>query len=178
MKVATSPNPMPNDLPVPLTEPAIEKALIEARGDLFLASQLLGHVTVTRLDRAIRLSGRLQTAFLAIEEACQDPEYARRTAEQVEQDVARRLALYRSDGLDALHEIATMPLSENSAQNQVKLAAAARLAGGSESGPQDSGIESTLAALNQAYHQAAPRIKSVRERIITFDTPEPLPPAQ
>ena len=165
---------------VPLSEPAIERALIDALGDLFVASQLLGHVTVTRLDRAIRVSPRLQTAFLAIQETTADPEYERRTTAQVEADISRRLSLYRSDGLDALHELATMPISDNSAQNQVKLAAAARIAGGTEHGPQESGIESTLAQLNRDYHQSAPRIRSVRERIITFEdrTPEPLPPSQ
>jgi hypothetical protein len=35
-------------------EANIERALIEAQGDLFVAAQLLGHVTVLKLDRAIR----------------------------------------------------------------------------------------------------------------------------
>lgn len=161
-----------------LTEPAIERALIDAKGDLFLAAQLLGHVTVIRLDRSIRVSPRLQTVFLAIQEAKTDPEYERRTAECIESGIQRRVSLYRAEGLDALHVLATMPLSDNSAQNQVKLAAATRLASGTESGQQGSEIESTLAILNQSYHAAAPRIRSVRERIIEFDNPAPLPPAR
>jgi hypothetical protein len=103
------------------------------------------------------------------------PEYERLSQEQVELDIARRLTLYRSDGLDSLHDLATMPITENSAMAQVKLAAAARLAGGVERDQGGSDVAQTLALLNQAYHENAPRIKSVRERVIEFHQPEATP---
>lgn len=164
-----------------LTESAIEQALLDARGDIFYASQLLGHVTVVCLDRAIRRSERLQTVFASIAEVKASDGYDALSQEQVERDVQRRLGLYRSDALDALHALATMPIDENSAQNQVKLAAAARLAGGTSENPV-SELEQTLRTLNEAYHAEAPRIKTIRERIVTFETappdsPEPLPSA-
>jgi len=64
-----------------------------------------------------------------------------------------------------------MPVGENSAMAQVKLAAAARLAGGVERDQGGSDVAQTLAALNEAYHRDAPRIKSVRERVIEFHSP-------
>lgn len=155
----------------PLSEPTIEHALKAARGDLFVASQMLGHVSVVRLDRAIRVSDRLRTLFLAIQQVKADPAYDQLTMEQVEMDIERRLTLYRSDALDALHQLATMPIDDNSAQNQVKLAAAARLSGSTVAAGEGSDIENTLRALNDEYHRAAPRIKRVRERIIEFETP-------
>ena len=159
------------ELVPPLTEDSIKEALILARGDLFTASQHLGHVSVVRLDRAIRVSEELQRLFLALREIRATPEYEKLSQDQVMLDISRRLTLYRSDGLDSLHELATMPIGDNSAMAQVKLAAAARLAGGVESDQGGSDVAQTLALLNQAYHEHAPRIKSVRERVIEFHQP-------
>lgn len=150
-----------------VSQPLIEKALRDARGDLFVASQLLG-CTALKLDRAIRASPDLQALYLAIEQVAAT-DYERKSAPLFEAEVSRRMALYRSDALDALHDLATMPVDKNSAQNQVKLLAATRLAGpqGEQSSVGD--IDLTLRQLNEDYHRAAPRIKSVRERVITFD---------
>jgi hypothetical protein len=97
-----------------------------------------------------------------------------RSETQLAKLVVRRMAEYKVDALEAIYLIATMPISDNSAQNQVKLMAAKVLA--FPEGPQapiDGGIRGALDALNDAYHKDAPRIKSVRERIVTFET-EPL----
>ncbi len=93
------------------------------------------------------------------------------------EETLRKLALqkmleYRVDALDAIYDLATMPITENSAQNQVKLAAAKLLAA-IEDAPktvENGGINSMLDTLNDAYHKAAPRIRSVRERVVTFET--------
>lgn len=141
-----------------LTEENAKAAIIEARGDIFIASQLLG-VTAIRLDRAIQVSPVLQQCITTAHTAP-----AGMSIEMLHAAVERRLSLYRVAGLDALHDLATMPIDENSAQNQVKLAAAARLAGTVEAGGGSDGLAETLRELNQAYQQEAPRLRVIRER--------------
>lgn len=143
-------------------EANIEKAILDAQGDLFVASQLLGHVTILKLDRAIRATERLQTVFLTIKEVKALPEYDRASQERIEQEVARRMTFYRADGLEALHDLATMSIGDNSAMAQVKLAAAARLTGSMGQGETKSDLEQTLRDLNEQYHLNAPRIKLTR----------------
>ena len=155
-----------NDL---LSQPQIEKALTDARGDLFVASQLLD-LTAIKLDRMLRASPSLQTFFLQVEAVAALAEYDQTTSVRFAAEVSRRRLLYQSDALDALHDLATMPVSSNSGLNQTKLLAASRLVGPQETQQGVSDLDSTLAALNDEYHKAAPRIKSVRERIITFET--------
>lgn len=148
-----------------LTEDSAKDALIEARGDIFVASQLLG-ITVTRLHRAIRSSPALQaTVDAAPALSVGIP------AEKVRAAIEERVQLYRVSGLDALHDLATMPIDQNSAQNQVKLAAAARLAGAVDAmGGNDS--SDILRELRDSYEKSAPRLRVVREKI----TIERLPP--
>ena len=153
------------------SEAIVAGKIMEARGDIFVASQMLG-MTARKLDQNIRASENLQRIYMAIKQTQTRTDYDTMSAAQVEQDVQRRLALYRVDGLDALHDIATMPISDNSAQNQVKLAAAARLAGTQEQNSTGSEIDATLRALNESYHAEAPRIRVTRERM-TFETIPP-----
>lgn len=147
-----------------LSEENMKAALIEARGDIFVGSQMLG-VTALRLHRAIQVSPLLQATQAAILQANTDPEFERLSGESLRVAVESRLALYRVVGLDALHDIAVMPISENSAQNQVKLAAAARLAGSTDGISGGGEIGETLRSLNELYHQHAPRIRIVRETL-------------
>lgn len=148
-----------------LTEDGIKQALIEARGDVFVASQLL-RVTAIRIDRAITVSEVLQETLAGIRKAGKGV-----PIEQIHEAVEKRLSLYRVAGLDALHDLATMPINENSAQNQVKLAAAARLAGETASaGGGD--LADTLRQLNDAYQKEAPRLRIVRERTTIETIPE------
>ncbi len=83
----------------------------------------------------------------------------------------QKMAAYQIDALDAIHDLAMMPISTNSAQNQVKFVAAKLLAfREADQAPSDGGLEGTLRALNDAYHKDAPRIRSVRERVVTFES--------
>lgn len=137
----------------------MKAALVESRGDLFVASQLLG-ITAIRLDRAIQVSEILQAALDVSKERSQGISDG-----QIHSEIARRVGLYRVTGLDALHDLAAMPIDENSAQNQVKLAAAARLAGGLEHGGAGDGMAETLRELGELYQKHAPRLKVTRERM-------------
>lgn len=148
-----------------LTEDNAKAALIEARGDIFVASQLLS-VTAIRLNRAIQVSATLQATVDAIKEYGQGVSDA-----VIQKAISQRLGLYRVAGLDALHDLATMPIDTNSAQNQVKLAAAARLAGTAEA-EAGSDTSELLRELNNSYQQNAPRLRVTREKL----TIERLPP--
>lgn len=145
-----------------VTEDEMKRALIEARGDIFIGSQLLG-ITAIRLTRAIRVSAHLQTVALTLAENVSS-EFAQKSTADLEAAVRTRLSLYRVAGLDSLYELATMPIDENSAQNQVRLAAAARLAGSTEGAGSGGELGETLRELRTLYDQSAPRLRVVRER--------------
>jgi hypothetical protein len=148
-----------------LTEEDAKQTLIDARGDIFVASQLLG-ITALRLNRAIQVSPVLQATVDAIVRVGKGASEA-----SIQEAIDSRLLLYRVDGLDALHDLATMPIDENSAQNQVKLAAAARLAGTVE-GIGSGSLEETLRELNKSYQENAPRLRVIRERTTIETIPE------
>lgn len=152
---------MSTEIAYPLEE-AMKVALIEARGDIFYAAQLL-RITALRLDRAIRVSATLQATLATLRETPQREQPAL-TDSMIQSEVDRRIALGRAVGLEALHDLASMPIDENSAQNQVKLAAAARLAGGLEGGGSNAEMAETLRQLQQDYQQNAPRLRVIRER--------------
>lgn len=151
-----------------LTEDRIKDALIEARGDVFIAAELL-KVTALRVNRAIQASPVLSAA---LEESRKSRRHAGLTYEEISAAIEQRVSLYRVAGLDALHELATMPIDENSAQNQVKLAAAARLAGSSEGSGGGDDLAQTLRELNKSYQENAPRLRLVRERVTVETIPE------
>ena len=118
-----------NDLAtLPLTEERAAEILVQARGDLFVASQLLG-LTSVKLDRMIRSSEPLQRTWLALRQVKALDEYDKLSQEQIEREVNVRLTHYRSDALEALHELATMDHGENAGLAQVRLLAASRLSG-------------------------------------------------
>lgn len=88
-----------------------------------------------------------------------------------EQAVARRIKLYGCDALDAVHDLACMKTTDNWGMMQVKVQAAKFLIELSRQGVTGApGNDSILATLNDSYRANAPRIKSVRERVIEFDT--------
>lgn len=145
-----------------LTETLMKDALVEARADIFIASQLL-RVTAVRLHRAIQVSPVLQACLAAVKESGPGV-----PLEAIHKAAEARMALYRVVGLDALHDLATMPIDLNSAQNQVKLAAAARLAGTVEGQAGGSGdLAETLRELNQSYQENAPRLRAIRTTVVT-----------
>ncbi len=143
---------------VTFTEESAKRALIEARGDIFIASQLL-RITAIRLDRAIQVSEVLRTVLDEVKKHSSSVSDA-----DLHSAIAQRIALYRVTGLDALHDLAAMPIDENSAQNQVKLAAAARLAGGLEGGGSGGEMAETFRELSELYQKHAPRLRVIRER--------------
>jgi len=140
-------------------------ALIEARGDIFISSQLLG-ITAIRLNRAIQVSPLLQATRDSISLLGAGVSEA-----ELHSAIEQRVALYRVAGLDALHDLATMPIDDNSAQNQVKLAAAVRLAGPTEGLSGEGGMAETLKELSELYQQHAPRLRVIRERTTVELTP-------
>jgi hypothetical protein len=152
------------DVVATLTESNIQAALIEARGDIFVASQMLA-ITAIRLDRAISVSSTLQATQSIFLDLKTDPKFDQRSSEQLSQAVRKRLSIYAIDGLDALHDIATMPIGENPALVASKLGAATRLAGGLSEGVGGSEASDILRELNIAYHNSAPKIRLVRETL-------------
>jgi len=157
---------MTDAVPAPaFNEESIKDALLNAKGDLFIAAQLMGHVTVMALNRAIRASESLQRFWLTFQEVKSLPEYDRASTEMLEAEITRRLTFYRADALESLHEMATMN-AKDAGEYQVKLAAASRLAGGPVAQEKQSEFAETLRALNDQYHREAPRIKMVRTTVI------------
>lgn len=143
-----------------VTESGMKAALIEARGDIFVASQMLG-VTALRLNRAIQVSATLQAT---VDTLAQNQKEV--STSSIDRAIAERLAIYRVAGLDSLYELAMMPIDENSAQNQVRLAAAARLAGSPEASGGGGDLAEALRDLNQLYQTNAPRLRVIRERLV------------
>ncbi len=93
-------------------------------------------------------------------------------ADRLAMAVEVRMEFYKQSGLDALYDLATMPMPDNSAMAQVKFMAASRLAGPIE-GVQERGsgptFDSVLQQLNERFHANAPKIRSIRERTVQFD---------
>lgn len=154
-----------------VTEKSMADALVEARGDIFIAAQLL-KITAVRLDRAIRVSAALQGVVSGIQDVKETAAYEAATTRDFERAIARRTSLYRVAGMDALYELASMPIDANSAQNQVKLAAAARLAGPTEGSGAGGELAETLRALNDEYQRTAPKIRVTRTTTIEIGRPE------
>ena len=154
-----------------VTEDGMKAALVEARGDIFIASQLLS-ITATRLDRAIRVSATLQAVVAGIQDAKDSEGYLTASTQDFQRAIERRTAIGRIVGMDALHDLASIPVTEeNSAKLQVKLAAAARLVGPSEGSSGGGELAETLRQLNHDYHEQAPRLKIVRERLTVEVSP-------
>jgi hypothetical protein len=150
-----------------ITEPKIKRALTDARGDLFLAASTLD-CTPQELDRYIRASSELQGFAAAIERVKVDPAYSRMSAEQFENELADLTRAYKVVGLEELHKLATMNAGDNAAMAKVKLQAAISLRGGEQRVGGDREIEHALAELNTLYHANAPRIKEIRQTVVTL----------
>src|SRR5487761_2782403 len=119
--------------------------------------------------KAIRANAHLNAAQLAVL-APPAEQRTRQVDAHFMQAVADRIILYRYDALAALRDLALMPISPNSMQNNVKFLAAARLLGKETEAPVTANTSSDLLAkLNEAYAQKSVRIKEVRERITTFE---------
>lgn len=151
-----------------ISEQSIKDALVDAKGDIFLASTTLD-CTAQELDRYIRASAELQQFAAAIEKVKIDPAYSRMSAEQFENELADLTRAYKVVGLEELHGLATMDHKGSAAMAKVKLQAAISLRGGEQRVAGDREIEHALSELNQLYHQNAPRIKEIRQTVVKLE---------
>ena len=150
-----------------ISEQSIKTALTEAKGDIFLAACALD-CTPRELDIFIRRSAALQAFTGAIETVKIDPAYSRLSTEQFENQVADLVRAYRVDGINEVHKLATMEFGDSAALAKVKLDAALALTGGGTARQGNSETENALAELNALYHVNAPRIKEIRQTVITL----------
>lgn len=157
--------------------PTIAQALKESGGSLVLAASRLG-VSVSKLDNAIQMSrpGKWPAFVRALQRVKLTEEYRKMSLAQIAEDIERRVMLYRSEALDAIRDLATMPLSDNSAQNQVKLAAAIRLYGETREKVANDAISEVLRSINEDFRESAPRLRTIRREIqeMTFEGGEKL----
>jgi hypothetical protein len=99
---------------------------------------------------------------------------------KLEQAIGQRMIRHQSDALDAIFDLAMMPVGTNSAVMRIKLAAAAMLAGALLSSEAIGGtgdLEKTVKTLNEQFPTTAKRIKSVRESLITSEVPRRIDPS-
>lgn len=150
-----------------ISEQSIKNALAEAKGDLFLAACALD-CTARELDAYIRRSAALQAFAGAIETVKIDPAYSRLSAEQFENQVGDLVRAFRVDGIKEVHKLATMEFGDSAALAKVKLDAALALTGGPNHRVGNNESENALAELNALYHANAPRIKEIRQTVITL----------
>lgn len=150
-----------------ISEESIKTALTESKGDLFLAACSLD-CTARELDSYIRRSTALQAFAGAIETVKVDASYSRMSTEQFENQISDLLRAFRVDGIKEVHKLATMDFGDSAALAKVKLDAAATLMGGNTTRAGNSETENALAELNSLYHQNAPRIKEIRQTVITL----------
>ena len=150
-----------------ISEQSIKTALAESKGDIFLAACALD-CSPRELDLFIRRSASLQGFVSAIETVKVDPTYARMSAEQFENQVADLMRSFRVDGIHAVHELATMSFGDSAALAKVKLDAALALSSPGSTRGGNNETENALAELNALYHANAPRIKEIRQTVITM----------
>ena len=151
-----------------VSEATITTALMQARGDLFIAASYLG-VTARELDGYLRASEDLQAFVAAIERVKKDPAYDRMSTDAFEDELDRLTRSYRVEALGIIHELAAMPF-DSAAMAEVKLKAAVQLRGSAAEAPKGGDQLAVLSELNALYQQAAPRIKSVRVAQIEFQS--------
>ena len=138
----------------------IRDCLVLAKGDLFVAASYLG-CTARELDGYIRASEELQGYVAAIGTVKADPNYDRMSTDQFVSQLDQLTRAFRVEAINVIHELATMPF-DSAAMAEVKLKAAVQLRGTGADAPQAGGQQAVLQELNDLYHQAAPRIKSIR----------------
>lgn len=150
-----------------ISEDSIKTALTESKGDIFLAACALD-CTARELDAYIRRSAALQTFASVIDTVKVDPSYSRLSVEQFENQVADLLRAFRVDGIKEVHKLAVMEFGDSAALAKVKLDAALALSAGGTSRAGNSETENALAEMNALYHKNAPRIKEIRQTVITL----------
>ena len=159
-----------------ISEQSIRLALTESKGDIFIAACALD-CTPRELDQYIRRSADLQAFAGAVEQIKIDPAYSRMSAEQFENQLADLTRAFKVEGLNEIHKLAVMEFGDSAALAKVKLDAALALRGDNRTGAVNADTENALAELNNLYHANAPRIKEIRQTVITMrDDREKTPP--
>lgn len=153
-------------MPAGITEPLLRDYLKEARGDLFIAASMAG-CTPGQLRRCLRASPSLQVYYLAIERVKENGEFEKFSNDEFERALDAAAREYQYDGLEAIHEIATMR-ADTAALYEVKLKAAIALRGNA-GGNQGGDTAAILAELNELYHRNAPRIKEIRTQHVQIE---------
>ncbi len=124
-------------------------------------------------EAALKAKRPKKTFIAAVINAGEAPKMASQSAEgRLKQAIELRMEFYKSTALEALHDLAQMPIDgANSATLQVKYLAACRLAGPAAEAPQrtDNPMEGVLKQLSESYHQNAPKIREIRERTLIID---------
>jgi hypothetical protein len=157
--------------PEDMTGRELVAAVKAARGSMPLAASKLD-VSIVKLDRALLLSREAKSIVSFIKRKKNkggwQHEWYDVSLEQVEEDVRRKAALYRSEALDVLLQIAMQPLSENIYANQVKMQAAMKLVDlpGVKVDPKTGDeIAVTLKLLNDDFQKNQPRLRLIRETV-------------
>lgn len=150
-----------------ISEESIKTALTENKGDLFLTACSLD-CTARELDQYIRRSSSLQSFAAAVEKVKIDPSYSQMSTEQFENQISDLTRAFKIDGLYEIHKLATMDFGDSAALAKVKLDAAMALKGSIGHSIGNSETEHALAELNVLYHENAPRIKEIRQTVITL----------
>ena len=149
-----------------VSEDTVTQALIDARGDLVVASGLLA-VPPSKLVQYIRAVPSIAATWQELEAVKSTPEFDGASQRWFESEMRNRLAAYRFEGLEVIHELATMPHGESSSMAEVRLKAAVHLRGAADGMSSDAG--NVLAELNAIYQANAPRMKSIRAVQIEFE---------
>lgn len=150
-----------------IDEAMIRKALTDCRGDLFRTAHHIG-ITPRELDGFVRHSSEMQALMMSIDQVKADPEYEKFSRESFQRELEELTRSYRHDGLAAIHELATIPMTDimaNASLADVKLKAAVQLRGSGSHSEGDSEAHGLLHELNQLYQTAAPRLKSLRAKV-------------
>lgn len=147
-----------------VTQKEIEEALIKSRGDILVASKLM-RMSVRELDNILRAIPGIPALLGTIEEIKADnPEYSRMSGEWFERQCTRAVSLYRLAALEALNDLATMPMTDKAAMMNVKREAAVNLWGGGKDG--STGVAGELTeffkALDQDYREKKDTVTRIR----------------
>ena len=147
-----------------LDEATVRLVLLRNKGDLILSAGQM-QIRPSTLVRWIKSVPSITALWQEMEQVKADPAFTSATQVQFEQEIRERTSLYRLDGLEVLHELATTP-HESASMAEVRLKAAIELKGATDIGGHSQG--NVLAELNTLYHANAHRIKSMRAVQIEF----------
>ena len=156
-----------------LNEDIVRLVLLRNKGDLIRSA---GELTIrpSTLVRWIRSVPSVANLWQEMELVKADPAFDNATAQQFEAEIKARATVYRLDGLEVLHELATTGHDGVSSMAEVRLKAAIELRSSTEFGSTGGG--NVLAELNELYRVNAPRIRSMRAvEILYDDQPASLP---